>query len=145
MIHCITFILSKVWYLARMYPITTRITAKIISVIEMFIWRSHAYELVFNNIRSRPKHTNKNWRFLFFIYFITTKSIKFINKPMLWFWFFPCCCFGFVSKAATTKNCQFIEYRRSQFAWALHMLPKDKRELDSIRIESKRFVHRKFP
>jgi hypothetical protein len=24
------------------------------------------------------------------------------------FWFFPCCCFGFISKAATTKNIQLM-------------------------------------
>jgi hypothetical protein len=38
----------------------------------------------------------------------TTKSIQFIKKPVFLFWFFPCCCFGFISKAATTKNRQFI-------------------------------------
>jgi hypothetical protein len=38
----------------------------------------------------------------------STKSIEIINKPVFLFWFFRCCCFGFISKAATTKNRQFI-------------------------------------
>jgi hypothetical protein len=49
---------------------------------------------------------------LFFVYFGTPyklyKSIQFIHKPVFLFWFFPCCCFGFTNKAATTKNRQII-------------------------------------
>jgi hypothetical protein len=58
--------------------------------------------LVTNVFRSRPKHTKKKWRFY------NIKFIKWINKPVFLFWFFPCCCFGFISKAATTKNRQFM-------------------------------------
>jgi hypothetical protein len=32
----------------------------------------------------------------------------FTNKPVFLFCFFPCCCFALISKAATTKNRQFI-------------------------------------
>jgi hypothetical protein len=37
-----------------------------------------------------------------------TKSIQFIHKPVFLFRFLPCCCFAFISKAATTKNRHFI-------------------------------------
>jgi hypothetical protein len=40
---------------------------------------------------------------LFILVLTTTKSIQFINKPVFLFWYFACCCFGFISKAATTK------------------------------------------
>jgi hypothetical protein len=46
--------------------------------------------------------------FLFILELTTTKSIQFINKPVFLFKFFPCCCFGLISKAATTKPRQFI-------------------------------------
>jgi hypothetical protein len=55
----------------------------------------------------------RRFYFLFILARTTTKSIQFINKPVFLFWFFPYCCFGFISKAATTKNRQFI---RSQYA-----------------------------
>jgi hypothetical protein len=60
--------------------------------------------------KSRSKHTWKKLRFyfLFILVITTTNSIEFINKPVFLFWFFPCCCFGFTSKAATTKDRQFI-------------------------------------
>jgi hypothetical protein len=52
----------------------------------------------------------KKWRFyfLFILERTTKKSILFMNNPVFLFWFFPCCCFGFIGKAATTKNRQFI-------------------------------------
>jgi hypothetical protein len=55
-------------------------------------------------------YTKKKLRFFLFILVrTTTKSIQIISKPVMFlFWFFSCCCFGFINKAATTKNCQFI-------------------------------------
>jgi hypothetical protein len=35
------------------------------------------------------------------------------------FLIFPCCCFGFISKAATTKNLQFVYDLSICYAWAL--------------------------
>jgi hypothetical protein len=46
---------------------------------------------------------NDDFIFCFLLVRTTTKSIQFINKPVFLFWFFPCCVFGFISKAATTK------------------------------------------
>jgi hypothetical protein len=48
----------------------------------------------------------------------TTKSIQFINKPVFLFWFFPCFCFAFISKVATTKNRHFI-YDQSMLCLSL--------------------------
>jgi hypothetical protein len=45
---------------------------------------------------------------LFILVHTTTKSIQFINEPVFLFWFVSYSCFGFISKAATTKNRQFI-------------------------------------
>jgi hypothetical protein len=59
-----------------------------------------------------PSIRKMNYYFIFikflFWYTTQTKSIQFINKPLFLFWLFPCYCFGFISKAATTKNRQFI-------------------------------------
>jgi hypothetical protein len=69
----------------------------------------------------KPKHTKKRRYYIFFILVrTTTKSIQFIYKPVFLFWFFPCCCFGFISKAATTKNCQFI-YNLSMLSLGLEV------------------------
>jgi hypothetical protein len=56
-----------------------------------------------------PKYTKKTtiW-YLVILVRTTKKSIQSINKPVFLFWFFSCCCFGFISKAATTKNRQFV-------------------------------------
>jgi ABC-type microcin C transport system permease subunit YejE len=65
---------------------------------------------------AKLKHTKKiTFYFLFILVRTTSKSIQFINKPVFLFWFFPCCCFAFISKAATAKNHHFI-YIRSQYA-----------------------------
>jgi hypothetical protein len=60
----------------------------------------------------------RRFYFLFILVRTTTKSIQFMNKPVFLFWFFPCCCFAFISKAATTKNRQFI-YDLSMLWWGL--------------------------
>jgi hypothetical protein len=63
--------------------------------------------------RTRPQ----KWRFYFMLSLVrtTTKSIQFISKPVFSFWFFPCCCFGFICKAATTKNRQFIYHYTTHY------------------------------
>jgi hypothetical protein len=44
---------------------------------------------------------------MFILVRTTTKFIQLINKPGFLLGFFPFCCFGFISKAATTNNRQF--------------------------------------
>jgi hypothetical protein len=81
---------------------------------------------VFNKITKinkipRPKHTKK-MTILFFVYFGThNNKIHTIYKQISNFvWFFTCCCFAFISKAATTKNRKFIyDHVTVCYAWAL--------------------------
>jgi hypothetical protein len=58
----------------------------------------------YNKSSPRPK----NFIFLFFWYAQQQNPYKLLKKPMFLFWFSPCCCIGFISKVATTKNRQFI-------------------------------------
>jgi hypothetical protein len=69
-------------------------------------------------VKNKVQKFEKKMTILFFVYFGTyNNKIHTIYKQtsvfvlvfsMFLFWFFPCCCFGFISKAATTKNLQFI-------------------------------------
>jgi hypothetical protein len=56
-----------------------------------------------------PKHTKKNDDFIFCLFwYAQQQNLYNLYKPVFLFSFFPCCCFGFISKVATTNNRQFI-------------------------------------
>jgi hypothetical protein len=58
--------------------------------------------------RAQAYEKKQRLYFLFILVRTPTTSIQFISKQVFLFWFFLCCCFAFISKAATTKNRHFI-------------------------------------
>jgi hypothetical protein len=49
-ILCNTFILSKLWFLAAIFPATNQMLARATSAVGMFIWRGHALRIAFNQL-----------------------------------------------------------------------------------------------
>jgi hypothetical protein len=62
-----------------------------------------------NEIKTKAQ-PYKKMTILFFVYFGThnNKIHTIYKQASVFVLIFPCCCFGFISKAATTKNRQFI-------------------------------------
>jgi hypothetical protein len=106
------------------------------SSVEQNIWGINLEKFLGpNRIFPMEKITNYYGRIptnaqAFFVFGTHNNKIHtFYKKQLFLFWFFPCCCFAFISKAATTKNLQFIYdlsmlgpwYRPELFAWRGHI------------------------
>jgi Reverse transcriptase (RNA-dependent DNA polymerase)/zinc-binding in reverse transcriptase len=49
-ILCNVFALSKIWFLAAIFPTTNQMKARVTSSVGMFIWRGHPLRVAFNNL-----------------------------------------------------------------------------------------------